>query len=205
MSAQEESVNNPYLHLMRADHDLLASILSFLFVTLACQGQVLAANTGITAEDIARMDDARDIYQANCAACHGFDGIPMMPGIPNFSAGERMEKADQELFTSVQNGKESESGGIPMPPWQGALSEEEILAVLNYIRVVKGDLVFQDVCTSCHGSTMPPMAESIPLTMEKLNQHQGPFNLCKGTDTDNMVEREDVISVIQFLAGVSKN
>jgi len=189
---------------MRADHDLLASILSFLFVTLACQGQVLAANTGITAEDIARMDDARDIYQANCAACHGFDGIPMMPGIPNFSAGERMEKADQELFASVQNGKESESGGIPMPPWQGALSEEEILAVLNYIRVVKGDLVFQDVCTSCHGATMPPMAESIPLTMEKLNQHQGPFNLCKGTDTDNMIEREDIISVIQFLTGVSK-
>jgi mono/diheme cytochrome c family protein len=189
---------------MRADNDLVVSILSFLFITLAGQGQTLAANTDITAEDIIRMDDARDIYQTNCAACHGFDGIPMMPGIPNFSAGDRLEKPDQELFASVQNGKEPESGGVPMPPWQGTLSEEEILTVLNYIRVIKGDLVFQDVCMSCHGATVPAMAESIPQAMDNLKQHEGPFNLCKGTDTDNMIEREDIISVIQFLAGVPK-
>ncbi len=189
---------------MRADNNLVASIFSFLFVTLACQGQALAANTGITAEDIMRMDDARDIYQSNCAACHGFDGMPIMPGVPNFSKGDRLEKADQELLVSVQNGKESDSGGIPMPPWQGALSEEEMLAVLDYIRVIKGDLVFQDNCMSCHDSSVPHVAESIPLTIEKLNQHEGPFNLCKGTDTDNMIEREEIISVIQFLAGVSK-
>lgn len=190
---------------MRADSDVLASLLSFLFVTLVCQGQALAANTGITLEDIARMDDARDIYQTNCAACHGFDGIPMMPGIPNFSTGERLEKGDQKLLVSMQNGKESESGGIAMPPWQGTLDDEEIQAVLAYIRIIKGDLVFQDNCMSCHGSSVPPVAESIPDTMDKLNTHQGPFNLCKGTDTDNMIEREEIISVIQFLDGVSKN
>ena len=190
---------------MRADSDVLASLLSFLFVTLVCQGQALSANTGITAEDIARMDDARDIYQTNCAACHGFDGIPMMPGIPNFSKGDRLEKGEQELLASMQNGKESESGGIAMPPWQGTLDDEEMQAVLAYIRVIKGDLVFQDICMSCHSSTVPPAAESIPHTMERLNMHQGPFNLCKGTDTDNMIEREDIISVIRFLDGISKN
>jgi len=51
---------------------------------------------------------------------------------------------------------------------------------------------------------VPPVAETIPHTEQELNQYQGPFNLCKGTDTDSMMEREDVISVIQFLVGVSK-
>ncbi len=151
------------------------------------------------------MDDARDLYQASCAACHGFDGTPIMPGIPNFSRGERLEKSDQELLASVQNGQQSESGGVAMPPWKGTLSDEEMLGVLNYIRVINGDPVFQDNCLSCHDSSVPPVAESIPKTMEKLNKYQGPFNLCKGTDTDNTMERQDIISVIRFLAGVSKN
>ncbi len=190
---------------MRTDSNLLALLLPLLFVTLVFQGQALAANTGITAEDIARMDDARDIYQANCAACHGFDGIPIIPGVPNFSTGERLDKSEQKLLASMQNGKESESGGIAMPPWKGTLDDEEMQAVLDYIQVIKGDLVFQDNCMSCHSSTVPPAAESIPHTREKLDMHQGPFNLCKGTDTDNMIEREDIISVIRFLDGVSKN
>ncbi len=189
---------------MNADFDILTPLLAFLLVTLACQGQALAANAGVSVDDIARLDDARDIYQSSCAACHGFDGVPIMPGIPNFSNGERMEKADQELLASIQNGKESESGGIAMPPWQGTLSDEEMLAVLNYIRVIKGDLVFQDICMSYHSSEIPPAAESIPETVEQLNLHQGPFNLCKGTDTDSMIEREDIISVIRFLDGVAK-
>ncbi len=189
---------------MSADFDILAPILAFLLITIIWQSQALAAHSGITADDIARLDDARDIYQTNCAACHGFDGIPMMPGIPNFSGGERLGKADQELMASMQNGKESESGGIAMPPWQGTLSDEEMLAVLNYIRVIKGDLVFQDICMSCHSSEIPPAAESIPETVEQLDLHQGPFNLCKGTDTDSMIEREDIISVIRFLDGVAK-
>jgi mono/diheme cytochrome c family protein len=190
---------------MNAYSKRLVSIFSFSLVSIILQGQALAANTGISAEDIARIDDARDLYQSSCAACHGFDGIPIMPGIPNFSNGERLEKADRELLVIVQDGKESETGGIAMPPWKGALNDEEILGVLNYIRVINGDPVFQDNCMSCHDNSVPPVAESIPRTVGKLNMHQGPFNLCKGTDTDNTMERQDIISVIQFLVGVSKN
>ena len=190
---------------MNAYRKILVSIFSFPLLLIIWQGQALAVNTGISAEDISRMDDARDVYQANCAACHGFDGIPIIPGIPNFSKGERLGKGEQQLFVSMQEGKESESGGIAMPPWKGTLSDEEMRAVLNYIRVINGDLVFQDNCLSCHSSMVPPASESIPETVEKLKLHQGPFNLCTGTDTDNMLEREEMISVIQFLIGVSKN
>ncbi len=169
------------------------------------QQQTLAANAGISADDIAKIDDARDIYQSNCAACHGFDGVPIMGGVPNFGKNERMDKADHELLASMKNGKTPESGGVAMPPWEGALSDEEMQDVLGYIRVIRGDPVFQDNCLSCHESSVPPIASSVPTTAEKLHVHQGPFNLCKGTDTDNSMEREDIIKVIQFLAGVSKN
>jgi cytochrome c553 len=190
---------------MSADIDMLGPVLTLLMVTIIWQGPALAAHSGVSMDDIARLDDARDVYQTNCAACHGFDGVPMMPGIPNFSGGERLDKAEQELMASMQNGKESESGGIAMPPWQGTLSDEEMLAVLDYIRVIRGDLVFQEICTSCHSNTIPPAADSIPSTVEKLYLHQGPFNLCKGTDLDNMIERDDIISVIRFLGGISNH
>ncbi len=183
---------------------------TFVYVGLLLTGlmswqQAFATNTGILAEDIARIDDARDIYQSNCAACHGFDGVPIMGGVPNLGKNERMQKADQELIASIKNGKTPESGGVAMPPWDGVLSDEEMQNVLDYVRVINGDSVFQDSCMSCHESSVPPVAESIPKTVEKLHSHQGPFNLCKGTDTDNAMEREDIIKVIQFLAGVTKN
>jgi len=190
---------------MNAYNKILVSIFSFLLVSIIWQGQSLASDTSISVEDIIKMDDARDVYQASCAACHGFDGIPIMPGIPNFSKGERLEKGDHELLASVQDGKESESGGIAMPSWKGVLNDEEMLGVLNYIRIINGDPVFQDNCMSCHDNGVPSISESIPITVEKLNMHQGPFNLCKGTDTDDLLERQDLINVIQFLIGASKS
>ncbi|MCP4277842.1 MAG: cytochrome c, partial [Gammaproteobacteria bacterium] len=89
---------------------LLAGLMSW-------QQRAVASNTGISAEDIASIDDARDLYQSNCAACHGFDGVPIMAGVPNFGKNERMEKTDQELLASIKNGKIPESGGVAMPPW----------------------------------------------------------------------------------------
>ncbi len=165
----------------------------------------MAANTGISVEDIAAVDDARDIYLSNCASCHGFDGSPILAGVPNFTKWERLEKDDSELFISVRDGRPSESGGVPMPAWKGILSEEEVKSVITYLRVIQGDAVFQDNCLSCHDSGVPPIAETIPKSVNLLKLHEGPFNLCQGTDTDNSMEREDIISVIGFLVGVTKN
>ncbi len=190
---------------MNMNNKALLSISLLALILMTWQDHVLAANAGVSEQDIARIDDARDLYQSNCAACHGFDGSPIMAGVPNFAKYERLEKTDQELIASINDGKASDSGGIAMPPWEGALSPEEMQAVLDYIRVIKGDPVFQDTCLSCHESNIPPVAEQIPNTAEKLNMHEGPFNLCSGEDTDDSLEREDLINVILFLAGVSRN
>ena len=90
-------------------------------------GQVLAGESGDGA--------GRAIYDSYCGACHGFDGLPLLPNTPNFAAGERMEKPDSELLDSIRVGK-----GTVMPPWVGILNDEECEQVLKFIRsIIKTD------------------------------------------------------------------
>ncbi len=189
---------------MNSYREVLVSILSFLLLSTILPGQAVAQNDGVSAEDLARVDATKEIYHANCAACHGFDGTPGMIGVPNFAKGERLEKGDPELLVSMRDGKVTEAAGIAMPPWKGTLSEEEMRAVLGYLRVIKGDTVFQENCSDCHGDSVPPLADTIPRTVEKLEQYGEPFNLCKGLHVDSIMERQDIVSVIQFLLGVTK-
>ncbi len=187
---------------MGTRRELFGAVLSVLFVSTICQGRVLASESDESALNLDEVEVVREVYQANCASCHGFDGIPMIPGVPNFVKGERMEKNDEELLASIREGKDSGSGGVPMPPWQGILSETEMRSALNYVRVVGGDNLFLENCASCHYATVPAPEDTVPKTAEALNNHQGPFNLCEGTDTDNMMERQDIVSVIRFLQGM---
>lgn len=71
----------------------------------------------------------RDIFDAYCGPCHGFNGSPLLPNVPNFSAGERMDKSDSELLDSIRAGK-----GTAMPAWSGILSDEALEVVLQFIR-----------------------------------------------------------------------
>jgi mono/diheme cytochrome c family protein len=84
---------------------------------------------GIAAdEETLDEEQARDGYESNCGMCHGYDGIPMLAGAPNFSKGERLEKSDAELLKTIGEGKGA------MPPWTGTLSEGEQEAILAYVR-----------------------------------------------------------------------
>ncbi len=186
--------------------DLLISILFLYLLSLMIfHSPVIASSKGTTPDDLARVDDARDIYQTNCAACHGFDGSPIMAGVPNFSRNERLDMSDQELLSSISNGKASTTGGVAMPPWKGILDENEMAITLQFVRVIKGDAVFQDNCLSCHNEGVPAVPEAIRKIKSKLDAHQGPFNLCKGTDTDGSMERQNIIDAINFLIGITKN
>jgi mono/diheme cytochrome c family protein len=167
-----------------------------LFMTAS---QAAAAGKGLSPADLARLDTGRDIYHINCAACHGFDGNPILMGVPNFAKEERMEKGDKDLLKSINNGKEAKPPVPAMPPWKGTLSADEQKAVLKYVRVIKGDTVFQENCTACHGSRVPPLADSIPKTVKKLKQYGGTFQLCKGLHAEEMLERPDIVAVIKLM------
>ncbi|MCG6112397.1 MAG: cytochrome c [Paracoccus sp.] len=98
----------------------------------------------VTAEDIAL---GHEIYAANCAACHGPDleGQPdwkrrlengRMPAPPHDATGHTWHHADSQLFTITKSGVDAVVEGYQsdMPAFEGTLTDDEIRAVLSYIK-----------------------------------------------------------------------
>ena len=93
------------------------------------------------------------IYQANCAVCHGPSGegespawkTPnadgTYPGPPHDSTGHTWHHADQLLFDIVKDGGSrfnSPTFRSRMPASGGTLTDDEIRAVLAYIKTLWG-------------------------------------------------------------------
>jgi mono/diheme cytochrome c family protein len=90
----------------------------------------------------------REVYAQYCASCHGasLEGQPNwkqplpgggMPAPPHDATGHTWHHADDLLFTIVKEG--GQAGSPPgyvnlMPAFGGQLSDEEIWAVLAYIK-----------------------------------------------------------------------
>jgi len=78
-------------------------------------------------------DDALALlYEENCAFCHGYDGFPILPGAPNFAAGERLEQCDAALLATMKTGLND------MPPWEDVLTVHEQRQLLNFVRRFAG-------------------------------------------------------------------
>lgn len=73
----------------------------------------------------------REIYNKQCVNCHGENGRPNMPGVPDFSRGERLMQSDIDLIKTLNRGK-----GM-MPAFQGILTEKDILDVIAYLRTLR--------------------------------------------------------------------
>ncbi|WP_026905739.1 PQQ-binding-like beta-propeller repeat protein [Paucisalibacillus globulus] len=74
-------------------------------------------------EGDAVVQEGLKIYENNCLACHGAEGTGGHNG-PKLS---NLDWSTEQLITQVKN------GGANMPPFEGALSEEEINAVVKYL------------------------------------------------------------------------
>jgi mono/diheme cytochrome c family protein len=69
-------------------------------------------------------------YRTYCAGCHGFNGVAYYVNSPSFAFGDRLEKNDQELRTSIAKGR-----GI-MPSWEMMLSAAQIDGIVAFIRTL---------------------------------------------------------------------
>lgn len=81
------------------------------------------------------------VFSQTCFACHGANGKGALPGVSDFSAADGpLAKTDDELATSIRDGVATPGAALSMPAKGGnpALSEEEIRAVLAYIRKTFG-------------------------------------------------------------------
>lgn len=81
----------------------------------------------------AKLEDQGELtYRRYCVGCHGFDGRGN-GGITgaDFTAGV-LDKPEAELITSVRDGKQGKTAS--MPAHKPVLKEEQIAAVVSYVR-----------------------------------------------------------------------
>jgi cytochrome c oxidase cbb3-type subunit 3 len=123
--------------------------------------QLLAPFATMTVPELASnaqaMATANNLFQNNCAQCHGSDGGGAR-GFPNLTDGDWQWGGDPD--TIVQTIAAGRMG--VMPPWGEVLGEEGVEQVVAYVqqlsgqqadatRAAAGETHFQTVCSACHG------------------------------------------------------
>ena len=78
-----------------------------------------------------------DTYKAQCALCHGEDGLATTPvgmalKAASFKDPTVIKTPDAALIAIIKNGKDNK-----MPPFAAKLSDAQIKAVLAYIRTLQ--------------------------------------------------------------------
>lgn len=74
----------------------------------------------------------KKVWESNsCPSCHGMDGRPVVPRVPDFSKGDRMLKPDSQLISSIAK------GGNIMPGFRGLLKPQQMIDVVVYIRTLR--------------------------------------------------------------------
>jgi mono/diheme cytochrome c family protein len=91
----------------------------------------------------------RQVYEAHCAACHGaqLQGQPnwrergpdgLLPAPPHDASGHTWHHGDETLFRITKFGVARAAGlkdyATAMPVFEGVLTDEEIVAVLSWIK-----------------------------------------------------------------------
>lgn len=107
-----------------------------------------AGNVSTAAASAEVIDQGRQVYAAQCAACHGaeLEGQPdwrsplpsgRLPAPPHDENGHTWHHPDAVLFRIVKEGTAAVVGGnyeSDMPGFADVLSDAEIQAVLGYIK-----------------------------------------------------------------------
>lgn len=127
-----------------------------LGIAIGAAGWIAAAQQAADAEGLtflgepvtaAQLALGQEVYAANCASCHGanLEGQPewrrrnengRMPAPPHDATGHTWHHADRQLFTITKLGVSAIVPGYEsdMPAFEGILSDDEITAVLAYIK-----------------------------------------------------------------------
>ena len=103
----------------------------------------------LEADNLVVVQAGEEIYQTNCASCHGeyLEGQPdwrirdangFLPAPPHDATGHTWHHADDQLFEIVKYGPSVVIGDdgykTTMPVYKDLLSDEDIVAVLSFIK-----------------------------------------------------------------------
>jgi len=133
---------NSLQHLNDADVHAMAVYLKSLG-----QGSPLAAEiSGIPApESSLLMSFGQTVYATHCANCHATDGRGMPPDYPPLASNPsiQMQSAVNPIRMVLNGGFPPGTAGNPMPygmpPFAQTLSDDEVAAVVTYIRAAWGN------------------------------------------------------------------
>jgi cytochrome c6 len=70
------------------------------------------------------------LYDKHCASCHGSNGVPVVPGLPNLTRPQAMMRSDAAIATVIRNGR------MTMPGYRGLLKDTEIYDLIAYMRTL---------------------------------------------------------------------
>jgi mono/diheme cytochrome c family protein len=105
----------------------------------------LAAPTMPGSESSLLMSLGKTVYDARCASCHGMKGLGMPPSYPPLAGNQsiQMESAVNPIRMVLNGGYPPGTAADPMPygmpPFAQVLSDDEVAAVVTYIRLAWGN------------------------------------------------------------------
>ena len=135
-------VYNSLQYMTQEDTDAMAVYLKSLAQGSAPGGP---ASTPTEAESSLLSTLGRSIYDAKCAECHGAQGRGMPPAYPPLASNPsiQMASAVNPIRMVLNGGYPPGTSGNPkpygMPPFAQSLSDDEVAAVVTYIRTAWGN------------------------------------------------------------------
>ena len=116
------------------------------------------------AADPKAMATARNLFQNNCAQCHGSDGGGAV-GFPNLANSDWQWGGDPDsIVATITAGRVA-----AMPAWSAVIGEQGVDAVVAYVETLSGQqadatlaasgkTIFETNCAACHGMDGKGMA-----------------------------------------------
>lgn len=104
---------------------------------------LIAAMSGLAATLTVKADGAKDTWDTVCAKCHGADGkgdtkMGTRLGCKDFTdAKVQADIKDDAAFKSLKEGMKSDDGKTLMKPFGDTLSDDQIKALVAYVRTLK--------------------------------------------------------------------
>lgn len=104
---------------------------------------VLAIALMAGAGDVRADDGAgKDLYRIYCTQCHGLDGTGGGVNAAHMAVQPRdhtdpvemSARTDADLFKAIKHGGKSVNKSVLMPSWEANLGDDEINAVIAYLR-----------------------------------------------------------------------
>lgn len=83
--------------------------------------------------------DGRDVFAAHCTPCHGADGKARTPAGKKLGAKDLSESkiADAEIERQILDGVRDAKAVHRMPPFRDKLSNQEVAALVSYVKTFR--------------------------------------------------------------------